>query len=182
LLLYSSPAGADATTPPGVCVGSGKWQNAGFTETSTAHNQGDTITVPRKDTVEWSGSEKGFALGSTGPRRDIAGEVKLALPIGDVTVDSWGGSSVRYANTGTHSYDIPAVFKGITMKLSGEHRENGTVTCSGFVYVKIKGSGLASPVGLASVGLLAVSGVGLAFAGMARFTKVAPAFEDINPG
>ena len=180
--LLAAPASADVVKPAGACVGSGTWEKGGFAERSTDHSSGDTIKVPRKDTVKWAGNEKGFALGSTGPRRDIDGKVRLKLPVGTVTIDSWSGSSVRYANEGEHDYDLPSVLTGIKMKLSGFHKDAGKVTCAGSVYVQIKGSAASNPLLWVSLGGLVLTGFGLFFAGRPTFRKVRPAFEDVNPG
>src|SRR5579864_4492284 len=122
---------ADVITPTGACVASGHWVNSGQTETSTAHSSSDVIKIPRKDTVQWAGNIKGYALGAVGPRRAIKGDVQLDLPIGSVTIDSWGKTSVRYANTGAHKYNLPSFLSGIEMRLHGQHSENGKVVCSG---------------------------------------------------
>jgi len=178
VLLSAPAAGADVVTPPGACVGSGAWQRSGQQETSTDHDPSDVIEVPRSDTVRWAGNVKGFALGAEGPRRDISGEVQLDLPIGSVTIDDWGGSSVRYANEGEHEYDLPNVLAGIKMKLHGEHRENGKVVCAGSVFVKIDGT---SPLLIVAVGLGVVALLLLFVAGRPVFKKLW-AYEDVNPG
>lgn len=175
------PAAADVVTPPGACVGSGTWVKAGFSETSTNHQTGDVIKVPQADTVKWAGNQKGFALGAVGPRRAIDGAVELDLPIGTATIDSWGKTSVRYANEGEHKYDLPSVLIGIKMRLHGFHKENGKLTCSGSVYVKVEGSAFKNPLAWGAVGGLVISGGVLLYAGRPVFKKIY-AFEDINPG
>lgn len=181
LVVPARPAGADVVTPPGECVASGHWQKAGLDEASGDHDPNDVIEVPRADTVAWQGNIKGYALGADGPSRAIAGAVKLDLPIGDATIDSWGGTSVRYANEGEHKYNFPSVLTGIKMKLHGEHRENGSVLCSGSVYVKIAGSVWSNPLAYAALGLLVISAGMLFFAGKPVFKKIW-AYEDVNPG
>jgi hypothetical protein len=181
LLVAPAAAGADVVSPAGACVGSGTWRTAGLSETSTAHVPSDVVAVPRADTVRWSGNVKGYALGSTGARRAISGEVQLDLPVGTATIDSWGGSSVRYANEGEHVYDLPSVLVGIKMRLHGEHRENGAVVCGGSVYVKVTGSVWSNPLSYGSLGVLAISGGVLVFAGRPVFRKKS-AYEDVNPG
>ncbi|HET7524127.1 MAG TPA: hypothetical protein VFJ79_08300, partial [Acidimicrobiales bacterium] len=52
-------ASADVISPPGECVATGHWLNSGQTESSTAHNTGDVIKIPAKDTVQWAGNIKG---------------------------------------------------------------------------------------------------------------------------
>ena len=178
-----APAGAhaDVITPAGECVGSGRWKASGVVESSTALVPSDVVVVPRADTVAWSGNIKGFALGAAGPRRTISGEVQLDLPIGAATIDSWGGSSVRYANEGEHAYHLPSVLVGVKMRLHGAHRENGVLRCSGSVYVKVAGSVWSNPLAYGSLGLLALSAGALVFAGRPVFRKEW-AYEDRNPG
>ena len=165
LLLWAPAAGADIVTPPGACIGSATWHSNGQQETSTAHKTSDVIEIPAKDTVTYSG--KIANQPAVGPERTISGFVKISLPVGKATLYSWGGSSSKYANSGDKKYTISSAFRGIKLKLSGEHRDNGAVTCSGSVFVKIKGSGVTSPLGIASIGVLVVSGGILVFAGKA---------------
>jgi hypothetical protein len=174
-------AHADVVTPPGECVGTGAWQTAGLVESSSTHVPSDVISVPRADTVRWAGNIKGYQLGASGPGRAISGEVQLDLPIGTATIDSWGGTSVRYANAGEHAYDLPSFLVGVKMRLHGEHRENGVVRCSGSVYVKVAGSAWSNPLSYGSLGVLAISAGVLLFAGRPVFRKQW-AFEDRNPG
>lgn len=179
--LYPASAGADVVSPAGACVGSGKWQRAGLSETSTAHQPSDVIDVPQADTVEWAGNIKGFAVGTLGPRRNTSGSVQLDLPFTSVTIDKWGGSSVRYANAGTHKYDLPSVLVGIKMKLHGQDIENGSVLCAGSVFVRVKGKAFSNPLLWVALGLMVVSGGVLLVAGRPVFSKIW-AFEDVNPG
>jgi hypothetical protein len=180
-IAFASPASADVVSPPGACAGSGHWVKANLDETSAEHKPDDVIKVPRSDTVQWAGNIKGNQLGAVGPDRPISGSVQLDLPIGSVTVDSWGGSSDRYANKGEHSYDLPSVLSGIKIKLHGEHKDNGVVTCSGSVYVQVEGSAFSNPLTWGGLGGLVISGGALVFAGRPSFRK-RWAFEDTNPG
>ena len=70
LVCWSHPAGADVVTPPGACVGTAKWQGSGQNESSANHATGDVITIPEKDTVDWTGGQAGFAPGQQGPLGD----------------------------------------------------------------------------------------------------------------
>jgi hypothetical protein len=180
-LVTMQVAAADVVTPPGSCAGSGTWQKAGFTELSSKHSPSDVIKVPQADTVRWAGNIKGFRLGSTGPRRPIDGAVELQLPIGKVNIDTWGGTSARYANTGEHKYNLPSVLIGVKMKIKGFHKDNGKLTCSGSVYMKVEGSAFKNPLALVAVGGLVIFGGLLLFAGRPVFKKLS-AFEDANPG
>lgn len=178
----ATAAGADVVSPPGACTGTGSWQEGGISEASVDHVPSDVIEVPRSDTVSWFGSVGDATLGEEVPRREISGEVQIDLPIGTVTIDDWGGSSVRAANEGTHSYDLPELVIGIEMALHGAHRENGSEVCSGSVNVVVDGGAFDNPLAYAGLAGMVISGAALAFAGRATFTKVAPTFEDVNPG
>jgi hypothetical protein len=181
-LAWASPAGAQVIDGP--CFGEGHWVDSGQDEDTEEHSQKDVIEVPRADTVQWFGSENDAPLGSEGPEREIEGEVQLDLPIGTVTIDSWGpNDSIRYANEGEHEYDLPSVLVGVEMPLHGEHRENGEVVCSGEVTVVVAGSATDNPLLFAGVGAIAVALVLLYLAGRGpTFTQVRPTFEDVNPG
>ncbi len=181
LVATTGTAAADVVDPPGACVGSGTWQEGRLPETSTKHVPSDVITIPRKDVVSWSGAIGGAQLGDEVPRREIAGKVELQLPppVGWITIDDWGGNSVRAANEGVHDYDLPSLLGGVKMKLRGQHSDAGSLTCSGSVFVQIDGS---SPLLIAGIVGLVLSGGVLLYSGKAVFTKVAPAFEDVNPG
>jgi hypothetical protein len=182
----AAPAGADVIDPAGKCFGSGVWTEEGETRDSTMYVPSDTVEIPQADTVHWTGNIQGFTLGQLGPRREISGEVQLdIMGLGDVPIDDWGGSSERYANEGDHEYDLPSVLINVKMKLEGEHREapegSSTFTriCGGSVYVQIEGSTFSNPLAIAAIPGLALSLLLLVWSG---FRKVAPAFEDTNPG
>lgn len=181
VLVSTTPASADIVTPAGACVGSGHWEKANFTQTSTDRQPGDLIKVPQADTVSWAGNISGFKIGDAGPRRAISGEVQLDLPVGTATIDRWGGASMRYANKGQYAYNLPNVLVGIKMTLHGAHRDNGKTTCSGSVSVQVEGSAFSNPLAFAGLGGLALSGGALFFAGRPVVKKLW-AFEDVNPG
>lgn len=178
----ATSASADVVTPAGACFGSGTWTGAGMTETSAEHAASDVIHIPQKDSVVWAGNIKGYAPGATGPRRPIAGQVDLKLPIGKVTIDDWGGSSVRYANTGVHKYDLPSFLIGLKLTLSGVHKDAGKTTCAGSVKLIVDGTnGASNPLKLiGAVGML-IALLPLVLAGRPVASKVW-AFEDENPG
>lgn len=177
-------AGADVVRPEGSCRGAGEWLGSGQQEDSVEHERSDVIEVPAKDTVRWSGALGDNQLGDEVPRRDIDGSVELQLPapFGWVTIDDWDGSSVRAANEGEHSYNLPKVLVGIEMTLRGHHNENGVLFCEGRVKVKVEGSALSNPLAIGGIAGMVVFGGLLLYAGRPVFTKVAPAYEDVNPG
>lgn len=167
-LALAPPAGADVISPAGACSGSGAWQGGGFTEASADHASSDVIEIPQTDTVVWEGSVGGASPTDTVPRRAISGEVELGLPIGSVTLDDWGGTSERAANTGEYDYDLPDVVIGIELPLSGAHREDGTEVCSGSVNVLVTGGTFANPLSYAGLVGLLLSAIALAFAGRSK--------------
>lgn len=164
----TAPAAADVIDPDGACAATGTWQEGGFTESSADHDPGDVIEIPRADTVSWEGSVGGAEPGAEVDRREISGEVQVDLPIGTATIDDWGGSSVRAANTGDHDYDLPKFLIGIEMTLHGEHREDGEVVCSGSVGLVVDGDPMDNPLAFAGLGGMVVFGAGLALAGRAK--------------
>jgi hypothetical protein len=180
-LFWAGPASADVVTPPGACAGAGHWVTTNFTEISTNHTPSDVITVPLKDTIKWAGSEHGAKVGVPGPRRQINGHVKIDLPIGAASIKSWHGSSVKYANTGHHSYNFPSVLGGLKVKLSGFHEDNGKRVCSGSVWLKLAGGGFSNPLESVSLGGLVIAGGVLLWCGRPVFRKIS-AFQDTNPG
>jgi hypothetical protein len=174
----ATPAAADVIVPAAGCFVSGQWQTEGTPRTSPEFLPDDLMTIPRADTVKWAGNEKGFRLSDTGPRRTISGEVEVDLPIGTVTVDSWGGESVKYANEGLRPYDLPGILGGVKMRLHGEHRDDGIVACSGAINVKVAGSPLTNPMTYVALGLLLMSGAGLVGAGRQAFPVAPSGFDD----
>ncbi len=171
------PVAADVIVPAAGCFVSGHWQTEGAPRTSPEFLPGDVITIPLADTVKWAGNEKGFRLSDTGPRRTISGEVVVDLPIGTMTVDSWGGESVKYANEGLRPYDLPGILGGVKMRLHGEHRDDGVVACSGTINVKVAGSPLTNPMTYVALGLLLMSGAGLVGAGRQALPAAPSGFE-----
>ena len=71
---------------------------------------------------------------------------------------------------------------GIHLTLKGHHAENGAVVCEGQATMVVKGGVFGNPLGIAGAALAALGLIGIVAAGRPRFTKVAPAFEDSNPG
>ena len=183
LMMTAAPVRADVVDPPGACTGQGTWASDGKTYKSTDYSPDDVITIPQKDTVAWEGAIKGYAVGDTGPRREISGEVEVDVAgLFSIPVDDWGGSSERYANQGEHEYDAPDTLVGIKIKLKGEHREapegssSFTKVCSGSVYLKIDGS---NPATVGALVLAVLSGGLMLYSGV---VKKKWAYEDTNPG
>ncbi|MEQ1786668.1 MAG: hypothetical protein ABL966_06420 [Acidimicrobiales bacterium] len=186
VVLGALPAAADVVDPTGACGASGEWEAEGVTRASPDFVPDDIIEIPQEDTVRWSGNIAGNELGAEGPRREISGEVDVDIAgIGSATIDDWAGSSVRYANEGEHTYDIPDVLVNVKMRLHGEHREapegsgNFTRVCGGSVYLQVKGDTFGNPLAIAALVGMVASGAGLASAGVVRKKW---AFEDQNKG
>ena len=116
-----------------------------------------TVVIPRKDTVNWTGS-----VNVPATTRAYAGSVtvKLPPPFGDVTIDSWNGSSARVSNSGTHEYNLPKMVPaGVTFTVQGQHVEPAA-TCSGSVAVQIEGGLFDSPIAPISFALTGLVGAG----------------------
>jgi hypothetical protein len=175
-LLVARPAVADITEPPGVCVGTASFQtgteaDGPFTVSSKELTSSDVVTVPLSDTVAWTGE----LVGVTPASRPVKGFVAVDLPwpFGTYTVDSWGSTSDKVASSGIHEYDLPsAIPRGVTFTVRGEHWENGALFCKGTAKVQVEGGAFDTPATFVSVGLLALSGVGLFFAGRPSFRRV----------
>lgn len=179
LLLPAPTAGADIVQPPGACTGRATFASTGTTDVSTAYIPSDVIKVPQVATVRWEGNEKGYPVGSFGPRRTINGAVTLALPIGSATIWHWGGSSTRYANAGIESYSLPSVVDNVKLQLTGYENDGGAVTCSGSVFVETLGTTFANPLTYGSLAGIVIFGGVLLFAGKAVFKKEW-AYDDID--
>ena len=67
------------------------------------------------------------------------------------------------------------------MTLSGEHRENGEVVCSGEVGVVVEGDPMDNPLAFVGVGGMAIFFAAMLFSGFARFTPT-PTTVGGNPG
>jgi hypothetical protein len=165
----AGPAGADVVTPPGGCRGVGFWVGGDFQELTGDHETDDVIEIPIEDVVRWQGKVGDATREDTTDRRPVDGSVVLELPLGQSrVVNDWGGTSVKEVAQGRHKYDLPFVFKGVKMKLSGHHDDNGERICSGSVYVQVEGSALSNPLTWAGIVGLAVSALGLVWAGRGR--------------
>jgi hypothetical protein len=158
--LVALPAAADLVDPPGACVGtatfaSGTEDGGAFTVDSRTIGPDDVTVVPISDTVTWTGAVTGVAPGTV---REVEGFVKLDLPwpLPDATVDSWDSTTALVENEGVEDYDLPSALpRGLTFRVYGEHRENGTVVCTGSAQARLEGGFMDSPVTLVAT-ILAV--------------------------
>lgn len=179
MLLPTATVGADVVRPSGACSGRATFESTGVTDGTAGFVPSSVIKVPQADTVRWEGNEKGYPVGSSGPRRAIDGAVTLALPIGSATIWHWGGTSTRYANEGVESYHLPSVVDNVKLKLTGYEKDAGRVTCSGSVFVETLGSTFTSPLSYGSLAGIVVFGAIFLFAGKVVFRKVW-AYDDID--
>ena len=162
---FAAPAGAEVSGP---CTGSATFQKGleeggPLTVTSDSVTD-DVITVPRADTVAWTGSVTPTQEGE----REISGYVALALPwpLGTVNLGEWDGPSSTTTSSGTETYDIPSLVPaGMVFHVTGEHSEPG-VTCTGDVQLKIEGSPFDTIVTPVLIGITALLGGALVFAGL----------------
>lgn len=165
LLGGASLAGAEISGTNG-CQATGTWRDGGFTvDAATADG---VITVPRADTVDWTGSV-------AAPPGPYSGSVWVELPppFGQVEIDSWSGDSETTSNSGSHDYDLPPLVPaGVDIVVGGEHTDqNGS--CTGSVTVQIDGGPFSSPVTAVSLVGTALSGAGMAVLLRPLFGKVA---------
>jgi hypothetical protein len=158
VLMDAAPSGA-TVSPSDKCIGNGQFVALG--KTYHASDAG-VDEVKRKDDVNWDGE---IVVPAT--EAPYSGNIKVSLPppFGEVTIDSWKGSSDSTKNSGTKHYDIPGfVPANVEFEVSGFHTQNG-VTCTGAVKVKIEGSGFG-PFSIATLVLTLLSGAGLVLAGL----------------
>jgi hypothetical protein len=166
LLTWAAAAGADVVKPPAACVGSATWTKTKQHETTTAHATGDVVKIPQSGDVQWAANQSGYTLDMVGPRRQIDGKIQLKLPFGQtLTIDSWKGSSERFANTDTKHYHLPDVLIGAKLRMTGYMKENGKVVCSGAVSLRVGGKSGDNPVVIAAFGGAVIFGALMVFAG-----------------
>jgi hypothetical protein len=171
--LYAMPAAADIVEPPGACVGTatfatGTDDGGPFAVDSRTLTTDDVTVVPISDTVTWTGAVTGVAAGTVRP---VAGFVKLDLPwpLPDATVDSWDSTTALVENEGVEDYDLPSALpRGLTFRVYGEHRENGTVVCTGSAQARLEGGFMDSPVTLVATILAVPALAALVVAGIPK--------------
>ncbi len=114
----------------------------------------DRATIPRKGTVDWTGSVPGEPHD-----RNVSGavQIKLPPPIGKQTIDDWKDQANKVANSGQYKYTFPSMIAGFDIPVSGFHTEPG-ITCTGAVIIKIDGGGIKNPAAIAALVLTAISG------------------------
>lgn len=168
LLLLAQPAGAQDATGP--CTASATLSNGVSVNPYDPAMTGTVYEIPISGTAEYQGS----VAAATTPR-PVSGQVSIQGPpgIGAIEItDAWTWSSDSATSTeksGIGSWDLPAALpRGIEMKVSGQHSENGVVTCEGTVLVKLEGGVFDSPVGYVAVAGSVLSTLGLAGAMVAK--------------
>jgi hypothetical protein len=117
------------------------------------------VTVPRSDTVSWYGTVEAPSV-----PRDVSGSVEIDLPkpFGTLTIDSWSSTgSSEVEKQGEDSYDLGNwVPGGAQVRVHGQHLENGTVLCTGQVFLQVEGSPFDSPIAPAALILTAATAAG----------------------
>ncbi len=137
-------------------------------------NTAGTITVPLKDTVNWTGS---IALSPHQRPTDGYVRVDLPWPFGGVDIETWGKRkdgrpSFNVANKGTEDYDLPSVVpRGVDLKVVGEHIDD-TATCSWEITIQVEGNPTDSVLVYPMLAATVVAFAGAAIAGKRRFKKV----------
>lgn len=160
-LVVAAPAGAEMDGP---CQATGAFaqgtDGVGPFSVDVAAVGTQTVTVPRQDSVSWTGSVPAAPGAYSG---HVA--VELPPPFGDVTIDSWEGTTEATSNQGVEDYDLPALApSGVKFRVVGEHTD-AAQSCNGFVNVVIEGGPLKSPaLPAAALVLTLLAGVGFAAA------------------
>lgn len=156
--LAQGATGSDHTIDPkltGGCTASATYDLGTFDPAES----GGVYTVPKSGSATYTAS-----VPVTGENRATSGKVEIALPLGlpSITVKSWNDDDTdRNSDSGSVSWDIPSIVPGnVELNVSGYHQDEGA-RCEGRIKVKLDGSGIGSPVGLASVVLTLVSLAGV---------------------
>ncbi len=158
-IVVALPAGAEVDGPCQATGAFAQGTDAGGPFTVDAAAIGSqTVTVPRQDSVSWTGSVPA-------PPGAYAGQVAVELPppFGDVTIDSWEGTTEATSNQGVEDYDLPALVpSGVKFRVVGQHRD-AAQSCDGFVNAVIEGGPLKSPaLPAASLVFTLLAGAGFA--------------------
>ena len=145
----------------GPCDGSAQWQGADPPLTVVASTAEGLIEIPLEGTVIWTGS---IDIPPPSESRDASGHVKVKLPfpIGLVQVGAWSTSGTLIENSGTYTYDFPALLSGFEVTVEGKHWEgtltpSGPPTCSGTATLALEGT---NPIGFIAGGLTIVTIMG----------------------
>ena len=121
---------------------------------------GGVYTVPHSGSASYDAT-----IAVSGEDRTINGAVEVVtpplIPSFDLR-DPWSDDSAdENADSDTVTWDIPSwVPGGITMTVSGFHNDEGA-SCSGSIKVKLEGGITDSPLGIASLVLTVLAGLGL---------------------
>jgi hypothetical protein len=160
LILGAAPAAATVTGP---CDGSAEWQDVDPALEVVAGDveAGEVVIIPLDATVRWMGA---VDIPEPPSPRDTSGtvEVELPFPFGFVQVGTWSTSGTQIDNSGTYTYDFPAILSGFEVTVQGKHWEgtltrSGDPTCSGTVTLALEGT---NPIGFIAGGLTLVSIMG----------------------
>jgi hypothetical protein len=121
---------------------------------------GGVYTVPHQGSATYTAS-----INVSGEDRMIDGAVTVSTPPGIPSFDirdPWQDDSAdENSDTDTVDWDIPSwVPGGITMTVSGFHNDEGA-SCSGSIHVKLEGGITDSPLGIISLVMTVLTGLGL---------------------
>jgi hypothetical protein len=153
LLFLAGPAGA---TIDGPC------QAGGEIDGDLYNADEKEVEIPDTGTVNWFGSIDIPPPPEEG--RPIEGWIKVDLPapLPDQQIGDWeNDDSTNIENSDAYDYELPGVLadamKGYDIRVYGEHYEDGTLTCSGEINVKIDGGGIGNPVTLLSIAFTVIA-------------------------
>ncbi len=167
VVLMPNTSDAEVTTPAGRCVGTAEFtkgyggSGTPFKVDSKTLQPDKVLVIPASDEVAWSGSLVGVAPGS----RPVSGRLTLKMPIGSIELGAWGPTGTTTSSSGTESYDLGFLPRGVPLTVEGEHYENGQLYCSGNLTVELEGGPFDTPFAPISIGVTLFAGVGLALSG-----------------
>jgi len=164
-LALPTPAHASISGPCFVTAAvSGSDGDTATYETIDPQAKTGTYTVPISGSAAYNG---GINVQVPDGGRAISGSVSAKLPFGlSVQIKSWqDDDATETGDVGTVTWDLPdATPRGIPITVSGSHSD--IQGCSGSITVKLDGSLMDSPVGVATTVLTAATGLLALFAGV----------------
>jgi hypothetical protein len=154
VLLTAAPAAAVFTTNTIGCAGSAVITDGA---TTVQANADDTvIKLPKQGSAAYQGSISTVT-------HNQSGSIKLKVGVVSIPMGSWSGKNDSNLSSSAGVKKLPAALGSVPpgkYDLTGSHRgDEGS--CAGHATVEIGGSPLASPAALGSLGLTALTGVGL---------------------
>ncbi len=152
----SASDGSVASDLDGPCTVQATLSSGGTINPSAS---GGVYTVPHSGSASYIAS-----VGVSGEDRVIDGAVSVSTPPGIPSInihDPWDGEADENSDTDMVDWDIPSwVPGGITLTVSGYHNDEGA-SCSGSIKVKLDGNITDSPLGIISLVMTVLTGLGL---------------------